>query len=78
MKTWPVETAFLVKVGACILPIVVGLLIAEGLALRAGMFSAAKLWSRLAMILLGLMTLCLIAAVVCWACFSYTDTPVFH
>ena len=78
MKTWPAETVFLFRVGACMLPIVAGLLIAEGLALRAGMPVMARVWSKLAVILLCLMTLCLVAAVVCWICFCQTDTPVFH
>jgi hypothetical protein len=71
MNIWPTETALLVRIGACLAPFAAGMLIAEGLAVRTRMFGTARLWGWLAGITLGLVTLCFLAGLVCWAWFDW-------
>lgn len=67
MEIWPAETALLVKIGVCLAPPALGLLLAEGLALRTRMFTAARLWATLAGVALGAVTLCVLSGLFCWA-----------
>ncbi len=71
MNIWPSETAILIKVGTCMVPLVAGLLIAEGVAMRARMFSTARLWAYLAGMVLSLVTVCFLAGLFCWVCFDW-------
>jgi hypothetical protein len=77
MNIWPTETAVLVKAGTCMVPLAAGFLLAEGVALRTRMFGTAKLWAWLAGILLGVVTLCLLAGIVCWVCFDRGASNIF-
>lgn len=70
MNIWPMETATLVKAGTSLVPLATGLLIAEGLAMRTRMFSAARFWAWLAGVSLAVVTLCFLAGLVCWMCFD--------
>ena len=51
-------------------PLAAGLLVAEGMAMRTGMFGTAKLWAWVAGVLLGLVTLCFLAGLLCWVWFD--------
>ena len=71
MNIWPSETEFLVKMGACMVPSATGFMIAEGVAMKTRMFGAARIWAWLAGILLGAVTICLLAGAFCWAWFEF-------
>ncbi len=71
MNKWPTETAFLVKTGVCMVPLAARLLVAEGMAMRTGMFGAARVWTWVAGVLLGLVTLCFLAGLLCWVWFDW-------
>lgn len=67
MSIWPVQTILFFKVGVGILPVVVGMYAAEGIAHRRGMKGVAKLWSAAGGICLAAVAMCLLAAVLVWA-----------
>lgn len=77
MNIWPSETATLIKAGTSMVPLATGLLIAEGLAMRARMFTTARLWAWLAGISLAVVTLCFLAGLVCWAWFDHSAGQTF-
>jgi len=67
MSIWPAQTILFLKLGACILPVAVGLYAAEGIAERRGMAGMAKLWSMVAGVCLAGVALCFLAGVLIWA-----------
>ena len=67
MTIWPQQAAFLLKLGVCILPVLVGCYIAETAADRRGMGGARKLYSRLAGLCLIVACVCFIAGLLVWA-----------